>query len=618
MMNVCDTKPILIGRTISAKHVRQALATLGAAGCLLAPMHQAYAAAIYNDTYTLKTSNQSMWYPGSRSQYSASTGFQGAAWGTYAGNAPVSGGIYAVSGSENAEIFPIGCGDWKLSACYADTRTGAAVSLASSGRVGVDVYASAEGGSLSVVLPVTTQMTIGEKANGVTSLRGAVQNPFFPTSIDKSFAAVDGVFRVSGSSSVLNGAAITTTAPTFSAGVNAIVNMDNSIVASGCFIFSGCSDTGFNANANPGTFNLVGIDSAQQKPVSVLGGAFSPITLGKEYTIRSGEAPCVTSTDCIVKVGAPTLAVIEANGLQNVSGGTLSGNELNLSANSPMLRLTADLTGIAQSVLGLPVDVLNPNINVGVGSVSGSLFDAQIGVQLGLAQSFSLNPAMEVTLAFDKPVSQWVPQASLYLFDRVIATVSGTLGGYQETTFYDDLGRLLGTSSKPYGIMDYMQSCWIFGCYLDDTSHWEQMGTNVAVNLSMGADLMFDGNADGHLLSRTYGVSDSMANFSSQTSLTVDGILPMRAGCFNVELKLGLGSTGQQCAYDHDFDLGGLADLSLIGGLFSLGGFDAMTFASELPQGEAPEPGTVWLFLLAACILVAIHKRHSATAFAPA
>jgi hypothetical protein len=487
---------------------------------------------VYDNTFTLATSNQSIYGSGAQPSWGYDSGFQGAQWGTYAGNSPVSTGVNAISGSDVCV--------WG-GACV-DTRTGAAINMSSSGRVGVDVTAQALGGSVSVTLPMSTQLTFGDKNS-------------------------NGVFHVSGSQQVNTGGVIAATGPSFKAGVNGVINLDNSVSAEGCFIGAGCSTSSSDLNIDPGKFSLVGLDTTQTKPFSAFGLGLPVFKYGKQYDYRKDGSICAvgSSTDCVttagtpvsVTVGTPKLATFALDKPQDFSGGTLSGSTLSASHNETVTTVNADLTGILQSVLGSPVDILNPSINFGFASLNGSLLDAQAGVNLGLTQNLGFTPDLDVTLTFDVPVYELI-------------------GG-----------------------------------------HLVNQGNSVTFNLAEGADLSFNG-ADGHLLNWTYSMSGGN-QFTSSFGLSIDPDFQISAACIDLELSLGLGGTGNQCAYSNTFNTTNLLDINVDSQDFALGGFDTASFSQDSPPGgnTTPEPGTLSLVGLAIAGMVQVERKRRERARRP-
>lgn len=588
-------------KTISA--FKKTPAQLAIIGCfaLAAPAAAVASPLLYHDTYTLQTTNQSMWASGVQSSWSYDSGFQGAKWGTYAGNSPASGGINAISGSPNTEIFPATPGTpsvhipstrtcWagictpelgnydipgipSTPAVTADTRTGAAISASSSGQVGVEIKAKADGGAIAVVLPVSSQLAITET------------NP--------------GKFHVSGSSIIISGAAISSTAPSFKAGVDGIINLDNSISATGCFIGVGCSTSGSSLNVDPGKFSIVAVDTTATKPFSAFGQDIPQVQFGKQILIRSGTesqeckaAKASPGLSALIENGtvpdpcaagpfaAPVVATIQVDKLLDHTGGTLSSGTLTARNQQSVLTVTADLTGILQKALGFPVDVLNPELNLKVATVSGSLIDVQAGIALGLKQTFAFTPDVLTRLTFDRDVLQ---------YERRIVSYNVSEAPDFGCSLYQALGNAFSAPSYECNGINRVTRAPVYGLVAINVGH------QITLDLFAGADFSFVSGM-GNLLGRDYFVKDA-SNFRSQSNLTIDPTLPIKAGCFDLELAAGLGGTGLQCAFTETYKTTGLADIEVYQNSFSLIGFNIVSLASDDPL-SVPEPSSILLMLL--------------------
>lgn len=593
------------------------------------------------DDFTLETSNQSIWSAGGASSFSYDSDLLGARWGTYAGEAPRTTGFSAFTGGRTqitpaipaiyspaipaiyspaipaiytpaipAVVIPGftrrvcvfgACVNVNIPprqitpaiparlitpaisprlitpaippqlitpaipALYADTTTGAGVGVESSGEIGVYVKAQADGGALAVALPITATLNIDDTPSG---------------------------FRVSGSSTLLSGASISATAPSFRAGVDGLINLDTKIAAEGCLALVGCEEFQENLNLNAGRFPIVGFDTlyrdpadGRPKPLSLAGINVPLPGVGSSFAIRAGGLPCqgpVTASGAPptcppAPFAPPILAWVEADTLSNASGGAVVGGTMTLNHNDPVFRVTADLPGIGQTILGFPVDVLNPKFTYRVGttpvvSVEGSIFDAQLGVQLGLSQRFQFTPELQVQLDFDKPVEELV-------------------------------GR-----------------------------EWITRNTSVTVNLDDGADLRFAGEA-GQLLRRTYGIVDE-TNFETNWLVSIDPILRFKAGCLGITVVIA--PVFKECLYDEEFRTTDLFGVPVYENSFSLGGFSTSSFSSLIADlalddpaagggggdvgggggdvggggggGTVPEPSMFWLMLLATVGLAAARQ----------
>ena len=524
------------------------------------------APTVFTDAYTLTTTNQSMWGSGTQAGFSYDSGLLGAAWGTYGSSGvPASFGLNAIIGSANTVLFPGTPEACAWGYCIggtdpitADTRTGGALDGTTSGQVGLYVTAQANGGGLNVSVPVTSSLTIGE-------------------------AGANGIFHVSGTNA-LGGGTITAIAPSFKAGLDGVLVLEASVKGTGCIALAGCtsSDPISLVDINAGRFSLVALDTSKTDPVSFFGLGWPYIQFGKEYAIRAKEPPCQgpptqdgTPPKCPGQTfQTPAIGVVKVDNLGDLSGGTVNQNMLSLTTNQPVLRLTADVTGIAQYALGITADVLSPSVDVPyIGSLGGTVINVQAGVQFGLTQEFDFTPRLLAELQFDKPVTEYVKKfTGAYEQKCLINTPIGCL------LYVDDM-------TKP-----------IFDVVAIDR------GTTVAVNLATGADLRFTSEL-GELLGRTYFMGNN--SFTSDSRVSIDPTLPIKAGCLEVDSKVPGFDGVEVCAFEKDYRTTDLASFSVYKNTFSLGGFDTATFmlagdAGSDPQGgNVPEASSLWLTLLA-------------------
>ena len=439
---------------------------------------------VYNDSFTLSTSDQSMWGSGAQTGWSYDSGLQGVKWGTYVGpnHGPAKVGVDAVSGSSNTTIIPSICfwtpwGEQCTGSVTADTRTGAAIDLSSSGQIGVGVTAAVTGGGVSVKLPVKTTLQIGD--------------------------AVGGKFHITGGATIDTAkgtALISAAAPSFAAGVNAAVNIDASLNAEGCFFLAGCSTSntqlGFGFNQT-----LVAFNTANAPPVNILGyplGTHFGVDLAGQvyksyYEVTPNKPPCqgpVTAsgekpscaTDGPVSAGGLVLAKIELDSLKNFSGNNFNGYSLSVSNTSPVLSANLNLVDIAQSIFGLQNNVVNPSVSLNLpllGSavtVGLTLADVQAGIVLGLKQKFEVEPALKVTLQFDKPVTEYVQ-----VLDHTVPSPAGykqvisftqsanniLFAAYQQTSNYPSqevLDALKAGGCRVYESSDYDGKVYVDHC----------------------------------------------------------------------------------------------------------------------------------------------------------
>ena len=345
----------------------------------------------YDNSFTLSTMDQSLWSTGAQASWSYDSGFIGANWGTYANKPAVSFGLNGITGSANAHvpgtggtipnplwglwyICPVFCGDEPAKSLpnpipYAttDTRTGASVGVKSSGQLGFNVKAAANGGGLDLSLPYQA------------TLLAPAPNEFVTGQL----------LRFGSSGSLAGNASMAVDAPSLNASVNGIIKTNNTLSGTGCFFAAGCSSSSTPANINQ-TFSIVAFDTTKEKPLTALNGLLTlPVVLGQDLPI---------------KAGAQTVGHVTLNAPSDRDGGTVAGNRLKLDTNQTILRTTADFGGIAQAALGVPGDVLQPSLDIGIGEIGATLINLQGGINLGMSQLLSFDAKVKVGLSFDQLV----------------------------------------------------------------------------------------------------------------------------------------------------------------------------------------------------------------------
>jgi hypothetical protein len=392
---------------------------------------------------------------------------------------------------------------------------------------------------------------------------------------------------------VILGGSIQISQPSFTANVDAIMNFDNTLSGTGCFLGAGCSSSSSSVNLDPGRFNLISLNTQDAHPISAFGLGLPIAKLDKTYTITTDADGNVCVSPCAKQVlQAPSLVRVTPYTLNNIVHGGIdafSGETLSASGQQTVISADADLTGIAQKLLGASTDVLNPSISFGAGiftagTISGKLFDAQAGVNLGLSQSVSFTPSLYSTLNFDEPVDLWQPE-----LDFCVTNHFGP------------------------------KECFTVA------AQWVNAGNSITIPLDGSGTLMRYDNTPGDLISQTYGIQDAVNNdFAFRTGLTIDPNLLVQAGCFDFELAFDLGGTGLQCAFNTDFATTSLVDIGVDFSNFNLGGFNTVTVTDRdltpvesqpdvgSPTTTVPEPGTLSLLGAGALGLLARRRRKGA------
>jgi opacity protein-like surface antigen len=487
----------------------------------LAALGSAAQAAQYSNTFTLQTQDQSLWSTGAQAGWAYDSGFIGGKWGTYDNRAPVAFGLNAITGSARAELTPYiapiqispyippvqispyipeVCLPWWLgggctpavpavfspavpavftpavAATYGDTRTGASAGVQSSGRLGFNVKAGADGGSLDLSLPY--QATLVAPA-------------------PDEFVA--GRLLSIGANARLGGASIAVDAPSFKASVNGIADTTNRLSGAGCFFLAGCAESTTNANINK-AFEILSLDTTRARPATALDGLLTlPVVLGQALPI---------------KVGAQTVGNVTISTPSDQSGGTVSGKKVELSSNQTLLRTTADFAGIAQAALGVPLDVLQPSLDIaGLASIGATLINLQGGVNFGMSQLLSFEANVDVTLSFDQ-------------------------------VMFDSRGVALGQS--------------------------------VTFDLGSSVDIMFK-TRPGHM-TYSFSIDTDESLFTNDTGISVDPLFAIRAGCFNLSIASGVVADIDECAFEDTYNTTDLLRASVYKKSFELEGFNVASF----------------------------------------
>lgn len=564
-----------------------------------APVH----ATVLTDNFTFQTAGQSLWATGGQARWSYDSGFIGGTWGGgFSASSPVTFGLNGITGSANALIFPEippvqispyipaittpaippqqitpyvppqlitpyippqqitppvyvpeFCTFWPIPcvpgytipgtytpaipavyspaipatytpgipsittpavpavfspavpAVYGDTRTGGSAEVKTSGALGFNVKAAADGGGLGMVLPYQTMLTVPDR-----------------------FVAGQ-LLRVGGSGNLINNgsASLAVDAPSFNGSVNGIINTTNKLSGTGCFIGAGCDSAITDANIDK-TIAILAVDTTKAAPATALDGLLTlPVVLGQDLPIT---------------VGAQTVGHVTISAPTDKSGGSVYGNTLRLDTNETLLRTTADFGGIAQLALGVPIDVLQPSIDIlGVVSVGATVLNLQGGVNFGLSQALSFEANVDVTLTFDQDM-------------------------------FNGQGQMIGKS--------------------------------ITFDLGSSTDIMFA--IAPTMLSYSYAIgSDSL--FTNDTSISVDPLFAIKAGCVNLSVAGGVLADIEECAFDKEFSTTNLVQASVYNNSFEIEGFNTFSRSVVL----VPEPNTYAMLLAGLAGLGFLARRRA-------
>jgi PEP-CTERM motif-containing protein len=583
------------------------LSVVVAAGVLLAS--GTAPALVINDDFTFSTTGQSMWSEGGASVFKKEV-FLGTRWGTYAAepgdkipppltlqggaivgeaNVPVPGtggtipnpariaydvafaacdilhtasqcinGIPAVRacapswlGGGCVTVVPAlpGLGNPPpaeipnpIGAQFIDTRTGAEGGLASSGEAGIIPWINASGGSIDVKLPVGTTLTLPDAITSGTpftvTTRMAVKNGLDPE--------------------------ITANAPSFKAGVDGIINMENTFFGTACVIPLGCATDEQDVDILPGRFGILNIDTTQDNFLRVFGEGEGVNSLGVPGIAFNTQylffAPTPENPDGVddevtpKKTPSPRLGDITVGNLHNFTGGAFDGTELALTTNQTLLSVNVSVTGVSELFLGSPGILSNKVELIKISpfpaiSLEYTLLDIGVGPRFGMQQDFGLTPDAWVRLEFDQPVTR---------------------------------------------VSDGMQ--------FDDGI--------VEVELGEDIDLLFPG-ATGNLIKRTFFMKEP--KFENATAATIDPGLKIEAGCLSGPI------IGLDCLFREDFATTGLLAIPVYENEWNLGGFNEVSLlglastgvGADDPRNAAiPEPATVVLLGIGMLLLGFARNRR--------
>lgn len=544
-------------------------------------------AVVITDDLIFSTANQSMWAEGNAARFEAET-FLGARWGTYDGRPPAQvGPLGEIFGEENYQVPGTGgtipnparvAWDIAYAACtvaasdsvcrngtpavracapswlgggcttiipaipglgnppvatienpipgqFIDTRTGVTGGLNTSGEAGIVPWVDAFGGGIDATVKVGTTVTL-------------------PDAIESGKA-----FTVTTRLAAQGGGSITANAPSFKAGVDGVLNMDNEFFGTACVLLIGCDTDSTNVDINAGRFGIVSIDTTESNFLRVLGSAKGTDSIGVpgiafnnqyEFFAPTPENPDGVDDETTPKqIPSPRLGDIEINNLQNFTGGTLVEGKLALTTFQQLMSVNVSVTGLAELSLGSP-GILSNKVSIipVLLSLGYTLVDVGVGPRFGMEQEFALTAAGNVRLEFDKPV---------------------TRAG--DGTRYSD------------GIVD--------------------------VALGSDIDLLFDGEV-GQLLSRTFSLTP---NFSNVTKATVDPGIKIEVGC------LSLTGVFDECLFKEDYKTEGLLGIPVYRNNWTLAGFSDVQILGTIGTGTGagnggtvPEPSS--LALLAAALLL--------------
>ena len=316
---------------------------------LAIPSHAASQGYTAYESLLFQSLNQNMWGgggPGSIS-YNAFLGLQ---W-----NESLSVG--GIAGSSNTVIIPGGCVIWCWDPVTADTRTGAKFTGQTDGKIGLQVGATINSGTVDVTMPVTA------------SLRTSAFSTIAP----------GGLFSIGTDYAVDPSASLHTLFPSMETYADFVFDVSATGTGEACFIGVGCAmDTGTFIDIDK-TFELASVNRDGSNEFRVLGA-----------TVSDG-----VSFDVGPVSGQLDFPNLETDATSDISTLISSGeaNVLDLGVDVPSLIADAVIPGsgylLSGSLLGVDYSVLS----------------ASMGPRFGIGQDFTFTSTPMTTLTFDEPVS---------------------------------------------------------------------------------------------------------------------------------------------------------------------------------------------------------------------
>ena len=256
----------------------------------------------------------------------------------------------------------------------ADTRFGAEVSAQTSGKVGFNLSAKADSGSVNATLEYDATLDLPDGP--------VVANEFFNLNPDSALAGVS---------------EFDTNFPEISAKVEAVLGAKATLGGRICVTFAGCApDTGLATTTigfDPKTLELVSFnDEDSPGQIKVLG-------IADPALFQFGRPIEIPPSTPGLNFGNVTVEIPDINTVGGVSGTKLTSNGA-----GDLLDLKVDIDGLILNSFGLPA-VLGASLDAGIFSVGYDLIDVEYGPVIEVLQDFELDPTLMVELVFDKLVN---------------------------------------------------------------------------------------------------------------------------------------------------------------------------------------------------------------------
>ncbi|MFK7913133.1 MAG: PEP-CTERM sorting domain-containing protein [Pseudomonadales bacterium] len=259
-----------------------------------------------------------------------------------------------------------------ISAQYIDSRTGAAASADTSGRVGFEIGLSADSGSVDSAVA-------------------------YEVSLDVPDVVLAGEYVSLAGSSTLSSGALDSTFPTLAANLSLVAEAQASIRSTTCFVLLGCENQ--NAATGPlgGTFDLITINENGEGTIEYFEGN----ELLNGLLFQNLDPPQGLPTVISSPIADMTLYLPQPNAVGQLDDdGVVRGT-----AQDDLIDFTLDVDNVLSLGLTGTPNAFGAELDLGAaGTVDLTLIDVDLGPTLDLRQSFEFEPTLYVDLAFSQPV----------------------------------------------------------------------------------------------------------------------------------------------------------------------------------------------------------------------
>lgn len=339
-------------------------------------------AAIMSQDLSFSSQNQSMWGPGSASQFSYNQ-FVGTTWNKQTTVGGFTGGSTRIVNPAWLawHLCPI-CGPEPSHYSHIDTTTGLQASATTSGKVGFNLGLTMDSGSLNSLTKYKPQVDV-------------------PTAVSAGQLIN---FNTTGGST-MTGGGLNSQFPTLSASMSAVVQVSANFAATGCLTGS-CATKSFSTGQIGGTQPLVSFDNGGITWFGGSGTMYNVINTAANLAGRPLPTGLPATYDIPAPGGYSNLGSVTVNYPEPNVSGTLNSaaTKITGTASANTLDFSADVDNLIATGLGVP-GMFGGSKDLGAGfGIDYNLISVNMGPTISLRQNFDLTPTLYADLAFSQPV----------------------------------------------------------------------------------------------------------------------------------------------------------------------------------------------------------------------